>query len=59
LSIVARAKYLRYDVQLIDVMLGGLGQLRCDVELLVLKVRRCIACAAFSSFIRKFSTTNT
>jgi hypothetical protein len=36
LFIVARAKYLRHDVQLMGVILGGLGQLRCDVEFLIL-----------------------
>jgi hypothetical protein len=32
LFIVARAEKLRYDVKLIVVMLGVLGQLRSDVE---------------------------
>jgi hypothetical protein len=36
LLIVARAEYLRHDVQLMVVMLGGPGQLRCDVEFLIL-----------------------
>jgi hypothetical protein len=36
LFIGTRAEYLRNDVQLMVVMLGGLGQLRCDVEFLVL-----------------------
>jgi hypothetical protein len=36
LFIVARAEYLRHDVQLMVVMLGGLGQLRCDIEFLIL-----------------------
>jgi hypothetical protein len=35
LLIVTRAEYLRHDVQLMVVVLGGLGQLRCDVEFLI------------------------
>jgi hypothetical protein len=31
LLIVARAEYLRHDVQLMVVVVGGLGQLLCDV----------------------------
>jgi hypothetical protein len=34
--IVARAEYHRHDIQLVGVMLGVLGQLRSDIEFLVL-----------------------
>jgi hypothetical protein len=36
LFIVSRVEYLRHNVQLVVVVLGGLGQLRCDVEFLIL-----------------------
>jgi hypothetical protein len=36
LFVVARVEYLRHDVQLIVDMFGGLEQLDCDVEFLIL-----------------------
>jgi hypothetical protein len=36
LFIVARAEHLRHDVNMIAVMLRGLGQLRCNVEFHIL-----------------------
>jgi hypothetical protein len=36
LFIVARVENLRHDVDLMVVVLGGLGQLRSDIEILVL-----------------------
>jgi hypothetical protein len=36
LFIVTRAEYCRHDVQLMVVMLSGLGQFCCDVEFLIL-----------------------
>jgi hypothetical protein len=36
LFIVARVENLRHDVEMMVVVLGGLGQLRSDIEFLVL-----------------------
>jgi hypothetical protein len=38
LFIVARVEYLRHNVELMVVVLSGLGQLRSDIEFLVLIV---------------------
>jgi hypothetical protein len=57
LFIVARAEYFQHDVQLMVVMLGGLGQLRSDVEFLILIELQAVECSAF--VVSRFSTTNT
>jgi hypothetical protein len=52
LFIVARAKYLRNDVQRMVVVLGGLGKLRSDIEFLIL-IESQACCVLGLQFLRE------